>query len=73
MNNPDVILKWTDKGSSLDFMDKSYCGDCLIIKGHLNSHVQQELHLDFDKKVFEKLKLFVENYRSNLINREVGY
>ena len=22
MNNPDVILKWTDKGSSLDFMDK---------------------------------------------------
>ena len=37
MNNPDVISKQTDKGGGLDL--KSYCRDCLVIEGHLNSNI----------------------------------
>ena len=33
MNNPDIIMKPTDKGGGLVLMDKSYHRDSLVIKG----------------------------------------
>ena len=54
-------------------MDKSYCRDSLVVKGHLDSNVYQEVPRNSDKKVFEKLKFLVEKYRSNLSKREVAY
>ena len=38
-NNPDIILKPTDKGGGLVLMYKSYYQDSLVIKGHLDSNV----------------------------------
>ena len=73
MNNPNITLKPTDKGGALVLMDKSYCQDSLAIKGHLDSNVYQEVPLNPDKKVFQKLKSLVEKYRSNLTKREVDY
>ena len=58
INNPDVIMKPTDKGGGLGLVDKSYYRDPLIIKGHLDSDVYQEVPLDSDKKVFKNLKLW---------------
>ena len=54
-------------------MDKSYYRDSLVVKGHLDSNVYQEVPRNSDKKVFEKLKFLVEKYRSNLSKREVAY
>ena len=34
INNPDIMLKRTDKGGGLILMDKSYYRDSLVIKGH---------------------------------------
>ena len=45
----------------------------MAIKGHLDSNVYQEVPLNPDKKVFQKLKSLVEKYRSNLTKREVDY
>ena len=73
MNNPDIIMKPTDKGGGLVLMDKLYYRDSLVIKGHLDSNVYQEVPLDSDKKVFKNLKSLVEKYRSNLTKREVDY
>ena len=72
MNNPN-IMKPTDKGGGLVLMDKLYYRDSLVIKGHLDSNVYQEVPLDSDKKVFKNLKSLVEKYRSNLTKREVDY
>ena len=41
-------------------MDKSYYRDSLVIKGDLDSNVYQEVTLDSNKKVFQKLKSLVE-------------
>ena len=38
-------------------MDKSYYRDSLVIKGHLNSNVYQEVPLDSDKKDISKIKI----------------
>ena len=54
-------------------MDNLYYRDSLVIKGHLGSNVYQEVPLDSDKQVFQKLKSLVETYRSNLTKREVDY
>ena len=54
-------------------MDNLYYRDSLVIKGHLDSNVYQEVPLDSDKQVFQKLKSLVETYRSNLTKREVDY
>ena len=54
-------------------MDNLYYRDSLVIKGHLDSNVYQEVPLDSDKQVFQKLKSLVEKYRSNLTKREVDY
>ena len=66
-------MKPTDKGGGLVLMDKSYCRDSLVVKGHLDSNVYQEVPRNSDKEVFEKLKFLVEKYRSNLSKREVAY
>ena len=47
--------------------------DSLVIKGHLNSNVYQEVPQDSDQKDFQKLKSLVEKYRSNLTKKEVDY
>ena len=60
MNNPDVILKPTDKGGGLILMDKSYYWDSLVIKGDLDSNDYEEVQLESDKKDFEKLKSLEE-------------
>ena len=73
MNNPDIIMKPTDKGGGLVLMDKSYYRDSLAIKRQLDSNVYQELSLDSDKRVFKKLKSLVEKYRGNLTKRKVIY
>ena len=49
MNNPDNILKPTDKGDSLVLMDQLYYRDSLVIRGHLDSNFYQEAPLDSDK------------------------
>ena len=38
-------------------MDKSYYRDSLVIKGHLNSKVYQEVPLDSDEKNISKIKI----------------
>ena len=60
LNNPGIKMKTTDKGGGLVLMDKSYYRDSLVIKGDLDSNVYQEVTLDSDKKVFQKLKSLVE-------------
>ena len=67
MNNPDLIIKSKYKVYGLVLMDKSYYWDSLVIKEHLDSNVYQEVPLESDKKVFQKLKSLVEKYRSNLL------
>ena len=49
MNNPDNVLKPTDKGGGLVLMDKSCYRDSLVIKGHFDSNVYQEVPLDSNK------------------------
>ena len=73
MNNPDLILKPTDKRGDLVLLDKSYCWDSLVIKGHLDSNVYQEVPLDSNQKVFHTLKSLAGKCRSNLTKREVDY
>ena len=73
MNNPDIIMKPTDKGGGLVLMDKSCYRDSLAIKRQLDSNVYQELSLDSDKRVFKKLKSLVEKYKGNLTKRKVVY
>ena len=60
INYPDITLKSKDKGGGLVLMDKSYYRDSLVIKEHLDSNIYQEVPLDSDKKVFQKLKSLVE-------------
>ena len=73
MNNPDIIFEPTDKGGGLVLMDQPYYQESLVIKRRLDSNVYQKVPLNSDKKVFQKLKLLVEKYRSNLTIREVDY
>ena len=54
MNNPDITIKPTNKGGGLVLMDKSYYRDSLVIKGHLDSNLYQEVPLDSDKKKYLK-------------------
>ena len=73
MNNPDIIFEPTDKEGGLVLMDQPYYQESLVIKRRLDSNVYQKVPLNSDKKVFQKLKLLVEKYRSNLTIREVDY
>ena len=45
----------------------------MVIKGHLDSNIYQEVPVDSHKKVFKKLKPLVERYSNNLTEREVSY
>ena len=45
-------MKPTDKAGCLVLMDKSFYQDSLVMKGHLDSTVYQEVPLDSHKKVF---------------------
>ena len=47
-------------------MDKTYYRGFLIIKERLHSNVYEEVPLDSDKKVIQKLKSLLEKYRSYL-------
>ena len=57
MNNPDIVFKPTDKGGGLVLMDKTYYRDSLVIKGHLDINVYQDVPLDSDKKSLSKVKI----------------
>ena len=60
-------MKPADKGYGLVLMDKSYYWSSFVIKEQLDSNVYQEVPLDSDKKVFQKLKSLVGKYKSNLL------
>ena len=73
MNNPDIIMKPTDKGGGLVLMDKSYYRDYLVIHGYFDSNVYQDVPLESDKNVFQKLKYLVKKVQSKLTKNEVDY
>ena len=54
MNNPDITMILADKRTRLVLMHKSYHQDSFVIKGHLDSNIDQEVPLDSDKKKFLK-------------------
>ena len=57
MNNPDITMILANKRTRLVLMDKSYHQDSLVIKGHLDSNIYQEVPLDSNKKSFWKVKI----------------
>ena len=52
MNNPDITMILANKRTRLVLMDKSFHQDFLVIKGHLDSNIYQEVPLDSNKKSF---------------------
>ena len=72
-NNPDIIIKPADKGSSIVVMNTEYYRDKLVLGDHLLTDSYEKVDTNCDEIVMQQLSSLLTKHSTCLTEKEIDY